>query len=113
MVDQMKVQKGEGEMRAIDERERRRLEAERRFEEMMKRPCPGTRPRMMAIAVTRAMAHAIQRNPESLKMIAVDPETGATVMARPYAAKGATTVFLGLGVGLGAGVEVYAVVGRS
>jgi hypothetical protein len=91
----------------IDERERRRLEAEREFEEMMKRPCPVVRPRMVAIQVGMDMARAIQARPESLKLIAED-EGGVVWIERPYAATGGTSVLLSAGRDL----DVYAVVRR-
>jgi hypothetical protein len=95
------------EPRIIDEAERQRREAERRFEELMKRPSPKIRPRLMGLEVSRQMAMAIERNPASLKMFANDPETGVTVAERPYAATGGSAVLV-----RGEDFDVYAVVRR-
>src|SRR5262245_34635868 len=91
------------------ERQRRLREAEERFEKLLREPCPSIRPKMMAIRVDNQIALAIERNPASLRMFADDPETGVTVMARPYAAGVGAAVLLGV-----AGeFNVYAIVERQ
>jgi hypothetical protein len=83
-------------------------EAKRRFREAC-RAGWRRRPKMMAIQIDdELMSRAIELNAASLKLIATDPETGMTVMRRPYAATGGTAVMLEAGKNL----DVWAVVRR-
>jgi hypothetical protein len=90
-----------------DEREEAWQAALKRFDEAARKSI-RRRPRMMAIQVGELMGKAIELNPASLKMIAVDPETGIVVVERPYAATGGNAVLLEAGKNL----DVYAVVRR-
>jgi hypothetical protein len=94
-------------MNAMEEAERRRLEADRRFEEMMKQPCPSLRPRMVAIEVSLGIRRAMESNPESLRLMCTD-DAGVVHVERPFAASGGTKWAY---LGSNEEIDVYALVG--